>query len=138
MWNGTPKDWPNTGCVYAGDGDQYTPWMAPLYLPDGATIGYFRMYYNDLDPDNNCSGYLTVFDAWGDIVVQWAINSSDSTGQGYATTLELRHVVDYEQYSYVVKWYPNVIGDKMQVCGFRVFYDVPWGLGFLPYVTNGD
>ena len=131
-------DWPNTGCVYASSGNQYTPWMAPLYLPDGATIGYFRMYFNDLDPEVNCVGNLTVFDAWGDIVVQWPVYSSGSSGQGYDTTLELGHVVDYEQYSYVVKWFPNVIGDVMQVCGFRVFYDVPWGLGFLPYVTNGD
>ena len=42
-WHGY-YDWPNTGCVYASLGDQYTAWMAPLYLPDGATIRYLRMY----------------------------------------------------------------------------------------------
>jgi hypothetical protein len=131
-------DWPNTGCVYADSGDQYTPWMAPLYLPDGATIGYFRMYYNDQHVDIESVGNLTVFNAWGDIVTQWPVYSSGSSGQGYATTVEIGHVVDYEQYSYVVKWFPNVIGSKMQLCGFRVFYDTPWGLSYLPYVTNGD
>ena len=131
-------DWPNTGCVYADSGDQYTPWMAPLYLPDGATIGYFRMYYNDQHVDVESVGNLTVFDAWGDIVTQWPVYSSGSSGQGYATTLEIGHIVDYEQYSYVVKWFPNVIGSKMQLCGFRVFYEDTWGLAYMPYVSNGD
>ena len=62
---------------------------------------------------------------------------SSATGRNYAEA-ELEHVVDYDQYSYVVKWYPNVIGSKMQVCGFRVFYEYTWGLAFMPYVTNGD
>jgi hypothetical protein len=129
-------DWPNTGCVYASSGDQYTAWMAPLYLPDGATIRLLRMYYNDQHETIDCTGYVTVFDAWGEIVTQWPVYSS-ATGRNYGEA-ELEHVVDYDRYSYVVKWYPNVIGDVMQVCGFRVFYETPWGLAFLPYVTNGD
>jgi hypothetical protein len=128
--------WPTMGCVYASGGDQYTPWIAPLYLPDGATIRYLRMYYNDQDETVDCVGYMTVFDAWGEIVTQWPVFSS-GTGRNYATA-EFEHVVGYDLYSYVVKWYPNVIGDGMQVCGFRVFYETPWRLTYLPYVNNGE
>jgi hypothetical protein len=124
------------GCAYASSGDQYTWWAAPLYLPDGATLRYFRMYYNDQNATVNCAAYLTVYDLYGNIVTEWGIFSS-GTGQSYVTTAELDHEIDYDQYSYVINWTPNVIGSSMQVCGFRVFYEYTWGLTFLPNVMNG-
>ena len=125
------------GCAYALSGDRYTWWVAPLYLPDGATLRYFRMYYNDQDVSINCAAYLTVYDLFGRIVTEWGIFSRD-TGQDYVTTAELDHQIDYGSYNYVINWSPNTIGPDMQVCGFRVFYEYNWGLVFLPTVMKGD
>ena len=134
-------DWQNGGeggCVYATVGDEYTVWAAPLYLPDGATIRYFRMYYNDQHVTQNCSAWLTVYDLYGDVETEWLVTSS-GTGQSYATTAELDHVVDYDLYNYVINWRPKELGSGMQVCGFKVFYyDDPWGAALVPFVTNGD
>ena len=124
------------GCAYAVSGDRYTWWVAPLYLPDGATLRYFRMYFNDQTTEINCAAYLTVYDLFGRIVDEWGIFSRD-TGQDYVTTVELDHQIDYASYNYVINWSPNIIGPDMQVCGFRVFYEYTWGVSFLPDVMKG-
>ena len=134
-WQHAP--WPAVGCFYVKSGDQFTAWSTPLYLPDGATIRYFRMYYNDQSDSDNCEARLTALDAYGEIAYYWLIQSS-GTGKTYVTTPEFEHVVDYDQYSYVIRWWPNMIGPDMQVCGFRVFYEDHWGLAYLPYLSNGD
>jgi hypothetical protein len=123
------------GCAYAISGDRYTWWAAPLYLPDGAILRYFRMYYNDQSAEINCAAYLTVYDLYGNIVVEWGIFSSGE-GQDYVTTAQLDHQIDYSSYSYVINWTPNMIGSDMQVCGFRVFYEYTWGVAFLPNVMR--
>ena len=125
------------GCAYAVSGDRYTWWVAPLYLPDGATLRYFRMYYNDQDISVDCAAYLSVYDLYGNIVREWGI-FSNGTGQNYVTTADLDHVIDYNSYNYVIQWSPNVIGPDMQVCGFRVMYEYTWGVSFLPTVTRGN
>jgi hypothetical protein len=123
------------GCAYASSGDRYTWWAAPLYLPDGASLRYFRMYYNDQSDAVNCAAYLTVYDLYGRIVVEWGIFSS-GTGQDYVTTAQLDHEIDYSSYNYVINWSPNMIGSDMQVCGFRVYYEYTWGVAFLPNVMS--
>ena len=123
------------GCAYASSGDRYTWWAAPLYLPHGADLRYFRMYYNDQDAAINCAAYLTIYDLFGRIVQEWGIFSSGE-GQSYATTPEIDHQIDYDSYSYVINWAPNVIGADMQVCGFRVYYEYTWGAAFLPQVMK--
>jgi hypothetical protein len=112
------------GCTYASSGDFYTWWSTPVYLPHGATLRYFRMYYNDQNFSVDCEAYLTAYDLYGDIVDEWGVSSS-GTGMSYATTDELDHVVDYNSYSYVINWQPNDSGDDMQVCGFKVYYERP-------------
>lgn len=124
------------GCIYVSGGNRYTWWVVPFYLPDGASLRYFRMYYNDQSTEVNCAAYLTVYDRFGNIVLERGIFSRN-TGQDYVTSAELEHEIDYGQYSYVIKWSPNMIGSSMQVCGFRLYYEYTWGLSFLPSVMNG-
>ena len=35
------------GCIYAASGDGQTFFNTPVYLPQGATVKYLRMYYDD-------------------------------------------------------------------------------------------
>jgi len=123
------------GCIYAASGDVSTWWNTPVYLPQGSTVKYFRMYYNDQTTLANCHAFFTVYNLYGEIVDEWGI-SSTYTGQNYATTSEFTHTVDYEFYSYVVNWRPNTAGTDMQVCGFRIYYHTPPGAVALPIVMH--
>jgi hypothetical protein len=81
------------GCAFASGGDPNLTWAAPLYLPDGATVRYFKMYYNDQSA-KNCTAYLTLYDAWGHIVTEWALSSSGSSGEASATSPDLEVLID--------------------------------------------
>jgi len=125
------------GCTYASSGDIYTWWSTPLFLPQGSTLRYFRMYYNDQNISVNCEAFLTVYDLYGRIVVEWGIQSS-GTGMTHVTTPQLEHVVDYDYYSYVINWRPNDSGTDMQVCGFKVYYLKPPSMAYMPIVEKGN
>jgi hypothetical protein len=125
------------GCVYASSGEARTWWSAPLYLPEGSTLRYFRMYYNDQNGSLDCEAYLTVYDLYGRVEVEWGISSS-GTAQSYVTTAQLDHVVDYSLYSYVIHWRPLDLGSDMQVCGFRVYYVKPPSALYLPVVFRNS
>jgi hypothetical protein len=112
------------GCTYASSGDVYTWWSTPLDLPQGSTLRYFRMYYNDQNVSADCEAYLTVYDLYGRIVEEWGVSSS-GTGLSHVTTPQFDHVIAYDYYSYVINWRPNDSGPDMQVCGFKVYYLKP-------------
>jgi hypothetical protein len=50
---------------------------------------------------------------------------------GYRTELSplVGAVVDTVNNSYVINWRPNLLGDTLQVCGIRVAYKLPDGVG---------
>lgn len=50
---------------------------------------------------------------------------------GYRTELSpyIGDVVDTMNNSYVINWRPNLLGDTLQVCGVRVAYKLPDGVG---------
>jgi len=99
------------GCLYAVSGDQYTWFNTPLYLEQGSTIKYFRMYYNDQNASSNSFAFLTIYDLYGNVVDEFGV-SSNGTGENYATTTELEHVVDYDSYSYVINWSSYSLGSN--------------------------
>jgi hypothetical protein len=124
------------GCIYASSGSSNAVFNAPVYLQQGATVKYFRMYYNDQNASTNCSASFTVYDLYGVVADEWDVSSS-GTGKTFVTTSEFTHTVDYGYYSYVVNWRPYDLGTDMQVCGFRIYYHTPPGATYLPFVTKG-
>jgi hypothetical protein len=124
------------GCIYASDGNTFAVFNAPVYLPQGSTVKYVRMYYNDTNAESNSQAWFTVYDLYGQIVLERSASSSGSSGTSYATSSEFTHTVDYEGYSYVVNWRPNELGSDMQVCGFRIYYHTPTGPVYLPLVAR--
>lgn len=100
-------DWTGSGgggCIYASAGSTYAVFNTPVYLPQGATVKYLRMYYNDTNATLNSSAWFTVYDLYGSIASEYGASSFGSTGNGYATTSEFTHTVDYLNYAYVVNW----------------------------------
>lgn len=124
------------GCVHVSGGSSFTVWNAPVHLPQGALVETLRMYYHDTSGSNS-SGWLTVYDLYGDIVQEWTVNSSGNLGNSFNDSVVINHTIDYSVYSYVLNWRPNVTGSTMQLCGFRVFYTAPmFGAGFVPVIHN--
>ena len=124
------------GAIYASSGSALAVFNVPVYLPQGATVRYFRMYYDDQHATANCSAWFTVYDLYGSVIEEWRVDSS-STGRTYVTTSQLDHTIDYAQYSYVVNWRPYELGSDMQVCGFRIFYQSPPGESYVPLARTG-
>jgi hypothetical protein len=112
------------GCFYVSGGNDYRIFNVPLVLPQGAVVNVVRMYYDDTSASDSI-GWFTVYDLYGDIVDEFSVTSSGSSGNGYNNTGTIDHQVDYGSHSYVLNWRSAVTGSAMQLCGFRVFYDMP-------------
>ncbi|GAB4338258.1 MAG: hypothetical protein Kow0089_10030 [Desulfobulbaceae bacterium] len=115
------------GCIYASSGTTNAVFNTPLILPQGSTVEYVRMYYNDSNATVDSRAWFTVYNLYGDLVNEWLVTSSGSSGYGYSTTDEINHTVDYDSYSYVLNWRPNSLGSDNQLCGFRIYYTPPAG-----------
>ena len=113
------------GCVYVTSGNSFTVWNVPLTLPQGAQVGFLRMYFYDVDPTNNIQGWFTKYDLYGSIVTEWHVASFNG---GYAyndVTISPTETIDYNSYSYVLNMRPVGSGSNLQFCGFRLFYTAP-------------
>ena len=110
------------GSIYATSGSSSVVWNSPLYLPQGTRIQKVRMYYYDNSAANNCSGWFTIYDLYGDVVDEWWVSSSGTPGDDFDDTDAINHTIDYGSYSYVLNWRPNHLGSAMRLNGFRVFY----------------
>lgn len=112
------------GCIYNSSGSPFGVFNVPLQLPAGANVLGVRMYFNDTSASNS-SGWFTVYDLYGEIVEEFAVLSFGNTGEGFADTAPINHLIDPNAYSYVLNWRPVVAGSTMQLCGFRVIYNPP-------------
>lgn len=132
-------DWAGTGgggCIYASAGDAWAVFNTPVYLPQGATAKYLRLYYNDTNDVTNSTAWFTIYDLYGNIVNEYGASSSGNSGNGYATTTEFTHTVDYNTYAYVINWRPYDLGTDTQVCGFRIYYAAPPGPVYMPLMLK--
>jgi len=111
------------GCLYA-TASPITFFNTFLSLPHGATLTQARFYFNDTSGDDSFA-LITVLDYQGDVVTEWRLDTWGDTGSGYYTVQDINHVIDMENYSYIVRWRPQVTGSVMQACGFRLWFEVP-------------
>jgi len=123
------------GCVYVSGGNNLAVFNAPLYLPAGTTVTKLRMYVNDTSVAN-CIGWFTAYDWSGQIAYEWAVESNTDAGLAWTDVDIPGHVIDYDSYSYVVNWRPYETGAGMQLCGFRIYYNPPGGVEYMPGVMN--
>lgn len=123
------------GCVYVESGSSGTVWNTSLTLPDGANINFLRMYYHD-NIASNSYGWFTIYDAYGLVLNEWLITSSGSSGDGFADSDPINHVIDNSTYSYVLNWRPNSASSNLQLCSFILVYQPPTAANFLPAVIN--
>lgn len=124
------------GCLYATAGNHLTIFNAPLSLPRGSTVLAMRMYFDDTSSSDS-RGWFSIYDLYGNIVQEWAVDSVGISGNGFNDTDAINHTIDYLSYSYLVNWLPNDLNSDTQLCGFRIFYEPPpFGVQFLPSVAK--
>lgn len=124
------------GCMYATGGSNLR-FQLPLNLPDGADLKYVRIYYVDTSP----SDVNVVLSKVEPGLTNLSIVGVQSTGAGgYGTTLSKQiggpsagdppsETVDNYQYSYVLTFIPGIATSASQICGVRVAYYAPPGVG---------
>lgn len=112
------------GCIYLSSGNSNVIVNLPLDLPDGARIDYLRLYYYDTSAENS-SAWITIYDGQGGLDDVTSVASTGNSGYGTTPSVLVEHVVNSEDYSYVLNWRPKVIGNTMRLCGLRVAYRLP-------------
>lgn len=123
LYSGVGWDWvdANGGSIYAIVANEGELWNTPIHLPEGSVVHSFRMYYFD-NSSNDCFGFFTIYDNYGNIVDIWDVASSGTPGNGYSDSDPINHSIDYENYSYTLEWVPNQLGSTMMLHGFQIYY----------------
>jgi len=124
------------GCIFASAGSIWAVFNTPIYLAQGSTVKYIRMYYDDTNVNLNSCAWFTVYNRYGSIVQENGVCSTGSAGNGYSTSTEFTRTIDYSLYSYVINWRPYDLGSDTQVCGFRIYYHTAPGETYLPVILN--
>ncbi len=111
------------GCIYVSAG-LFGRLQFPVTVPDGSTIKYLRIYYNDTNAAADLTAWLTQYTPGQSSIDLTSILSSGSAGFGTALSPEISHVVDNQlNYTINVSWGAN--NNTQQICGVRVAYYAP-------------
>jgi hypothetical protein len=125
------------GCVYHSAGSASHTFMnLGLILPAGSRINSMRFYYYDTSALDSTLRLRQMNDGdeWVDVA---SIDSIGTAGLSYRSVSGLDYLVDYTNYSYVLQYQGNVIGNTMRFCGVRIGYTPPSIFGSaVPYVSR--
>jgi hypothetical protein len=131
----TGWDYSGTGCKYTiGGTDRIV--NTELQIPDGSTIKYLRIYYNDTSAGSDVQGFITRYDAGTGTEDVVSVSSTGAGGVGTALSAEITHVVDNFGYAYVLIGWPGASSSQVQICGLRVAYYAP--VLFIDGFETGD
>ena len=122
------------GCVYENGGTD-NRFMAPVLVPEGATIKYLRLYYDDTNAGTDLTAWLTRYQPGVTSEDLTSVTSSGSSGYGTTLSPEITHTVDLTSWAYTVIIAPNANASSNSFCGVRVAYYAPVGtVGLMPSV----
>lgn len=111
------------GCIYPSKGsDLFT---LPLNLPEGVRIDYLRLYYYDASTVNDSTAWITIYDGAGGVTDLISVSSTGSGGYDYIISDYLGHVVNNEDYAYVLNYANGTQSNLVRLCGLRVAYRLP-------------
>ena len=110
------------GCIYTNSANEI--FNVDLQLPDGATIEYLRLYYYDTAAGDN-RAWVTSYDGADGFADLITVASTGTAGYGTTLSPLSSVVVDNFNYSYLLNWRAVTAGETSQLCGLRVFYNLP-------------
>lgn len=112
--------------------------VAPVYLPQGAKVNKFTMYYYDSYPVGHVQAYLCRYPLSGGTALGYLASIPSNTNTGYAnlsdSTIDIE-TIDNANYSYLIYidfQYPAAT-TSLRATGFRIDYEYP---SYLPTVMN--
>lgn len=112
-------------------------YVAPLLLPNGATITKFVLFYYDTDPGEDVRALLrrSPLTGVGSYEEMAYAISMDSSGFGYYETTQINHqVIDLQEYSYVIEVYLRKgYSTNIGLTGIRIDFEYP---SYLPLIEN--
>lgn len=112
------------GCVYETGGTD-NRFIAPLLLPDGATIKFLRLYYNDTNAAGDITAWITKYAPGQSSVDVTSVTSTGSAGYGETLSPEITEEVDLVNWAYTIVIAPNANAVSNSFCGVRVAYYAP-------------
>lgn len=116
------------GCVYMSTGTGTGLLTGTgMHIPDGSTIKYIRLYYNDTNASAGVDAFLTRYSpgaATSDLVSAGS-TAAFSGGYGFVVSNEITEVVNNASYAYMLYGWPDTNASSLQVCGIRVAYYAP-------------
>lgn len=113
------------GCTYATDVDRLLNTELPI--PDGATIKYLRVYYNDTNASASVQGYITRYQPGVGAIDLVTVGSTAAFAGGYGFTVsnEITEIANNTDYAYTLIGWPGLSSSTVQICGLRVAYYAP-------------
>ena len=131
----TGWDYSGTGCAFSVGGTDRIL-NTELQIPEGSTIKYLRIYYNDTSVADDVVGYISRYDTGTSTEDLISVASTGAGGVGTALSAEITHVVDNFGYAYVLIGWPGASSSQVQICGLRVAYYAP--VLFIDGFETGD
>ena len=112
------------GCLYQTAGSPYEIFNVHLDIPNGARIDYLRIFYYDTSANDTYS-WVTRYDDEGGLNDVTYVTSIGTAGYGTNLSPLVSHVVDSDNYSYVLNWRSYELSSAIRLCGLRVAYRLP-------------
>jgi hypothetical protein len=115
--------------IFVTEGNAF---IAPIHLPNGATITGITFYWNDQsDQDADLTLYTTDFSLTP--VEIDAVFSSGNLNLNTSSFITTSWVVDNDQYAYYLHLY---IPNNVRVYGAQIVYEVPLYISFLSLIKK--
>jgi hypothetical protein len=111
------------GCIYVSAG-ALGRLQFPMTIPDGSTVKYLRIYYNDTNASADMMAWLTQHAPGESSTDLTSISSTGSAGFGTAVSPEITHVVG-NNLNYTINVARGANNNTQQICGVRIAYYAP-------------
>ncbi|MBK8738326.1 MAG: hypothetical protein IPM02_01645 [Betaproteobacteria bacterium] len=121
--SGTTYAYINNGCIHQTGGTD-ARFHAPVYLPEGTTVKYVRLYYYDASIEDMSLYFVAYVPGTGNTTLA-SMLSTGTAGLGSTVSAELDVVFNPESFNYVLVWAPTFALSAQQICGVRIAYYPP-------------
>jgi len=126
------------GCMSRTGGASYTHTAHSVQLPEGAEITYVRLYFYDVDADNDAVAQLMSYDGQGHVALLDLVQSEGTPGWSSAGSgLPTSHVVNNKDETLALWLYFGTSTDSnLRLCAVRIQYRYTLSRTSLPLILN--
>jgi len=126
------------GCIHRTGGGSYDHTAHSVQLPEGAEITYVRLYFYDMDAENNAVAQLMSYDGQGHLALIDVVQSAGTPGwSSVGSGVPISYVVHNVDEALAL-WlnFGNNTSDTLRLCGVRIQYEYTLSRTSLPMILN--